>query len=134
MTRKTILIADDDVPMLQALAVRLRSDGYDVILAQDWHQAIERARVNEPDLIMMNASLAPDADIEASRRALEEVVDLSTTPLISITNDRSLRAEEAARLLGALDHLPKPFEPDRLLGAIRSALSVGERLTAQGPG
>ena len=93
MTRKTILIADDDVPMLQALAVRLRSEGYDVILAQDWHQAVERARVNEPDLIMINARLAPDADIEASRRALEEVVDLATTPLIAISNDHSLRAE-----------------------------------------
>ena len=65
------------------------------------------------------------------RRGIEEVVDLTTTPLIALTNDRSLRSEEAVRLLGAIEHLPKPFEPERLLEAIRSALSVGERLTAQ---
>ena len=131
MSRKTILIADDDVPMLQALAVRLRSEGYDVILSQDWHQALERARVNEPDVLMVNTTLAPEADMEAARRAIEQVVDLATTPLIAITNDSTLRSEEAVRQLGALEHLPKPFEPARLLGAIKSALTVGERLTAQ---
>jgi len=60
MDRKTILIVDDDRVVQQALALKLKASGYDVLEAEDGAAAVSTVRRQKPDLILLDISFPPD--------------------------------------------------------------------------
>jgi two-component system KDP operon response regulator KdpE len=128
MKRFSILLVDDEERILNFLKTKLKSSGYDVMLACDGNEAIKQARDQEPDLIILDVMMPKKDGFEA----LRELRSFSTIPVIML----SAVGEDADRIkglgLGADDYLPKPFNPDELIArieAVRRRLSKVERKT-----
>jgi DNA-binding response OmpR family regulator len=121
MDRKRILLVDDEKDLSDTVSFRLRHAGYDVVCAFDGLEAIERARKEKPDLIILDLML-PKLDGYKVCRMLKFDEQYKSIPIILF----SAKAQESDRLLGkevgADAYITKPFEPATLLGKIKELL------------
>jgi len=122
MTRK-ILIADDDHALLTSLAVRLRSEGYEVVCAQDGYQAVEQARRVGPDVIILDVHM-PAGDGFTVQDRLDKMSDFAGTPVIYLTGERSEHVRALVEAHGAFALLLKPFDTGDLLATVREAIDA----------
>ncbi len=124
---KTILIVDDDEKIALALSVRLRAAGYEVLIARDGQQGLKLARINWPDLVLLDIGL-PLMDIwmplgvgySVARRL--NSMGRGCMPFVFITASREKGLREAAQEVGAADFFEKPYDADELLRAIAKIL------------
>jgi CheY-like chemotaxis protein len=121
MPEAKILIVDDDQDIRRLLGHRLKTDGYETVFAADAISAVNMARKEEPDLILLDLGL-PAGDGYVVMERLKAMPALEGIPIIIVTA-RDVRVEQDAAALAGADALfQKPFDHERLLGAIRSAL------------
>jgi DNA-binding response OmpR family regulator len=123
MSRTTILVVDDDKKIVDLVSLYLRKEGYTVLVAPDGRAALDSARQQHPDLIVLDL-LLPEVDgLNVCQTLREE----SQVPIIMLTA-RSTDEDKLLGLdLGADDYLTKPFSPRELMARIRAVL----RRTAQ---
>jgi two-component system KDP operon response regulator KdpE len=116
---KRILIVDDELPIQRILRRNLSVSGYDVLVADNGEQAVEMARVHEPDLILLDLCLPGQIDgLEVCRQ-----VRLSMqTPIIVLSALVDEKQKVEALDLGADDYLTKPFSNDELQARVRACL------------
>ncbi len=123
---RKILVVDDEERMVRFIRLNLEHDGFQVIEAFNGNQAINKARSNLPDLVLLDVMM-PDLDGFEVLRMLREV---STVPVIMLT----AKGEEEDRVrgleLGADDYITKPFSPRELVSRVRAVLRRTE--TASG--
>ena len=116
---ETILVVDDDPDIARFVEVNLRSAGYDVSVAGDGEEALERASELRPDLVLLDVMM-PRLDGFELVRALRGHADTQTVPVILL----SARAGQESRLegleRGADDYLVKPFDFGELLARVRA--------------
>ncbi|MEV7972158.1 response regulator transcription factor [Cellulomonas sp. NPDC089187] len=111
-----ILIADDDPQILRALRITLRARGYEVIVATDGVQAVNRAIEHHPDLYLIDLGM-PNLD------GVEVITGLRgwTAAPILVVSGRTGSADKVEALdAGADDYVTKPFNIDELLARIRA--------------
>lgn len=117
-----ILVVDDEKDLLETVRFRLSHSGYSVVTAEDGAEALEKARTEKPDLIMLDLML-PKLDGYKVCSILKKDSQYSGIPVIIF----SARAQEEdirlAKETGADEYVTKPFEPQELLGKIRDLLS-----------
>lgn len=116
-----ILFADDDAEIQDIVKTILMKEGYGVTVAKDGNEALDLARVSNPDLIILDY-LMPGLDGIEVCRALKNDRAFKDVPVMILTahpaeKERSLAA-------GAVDFLTKPVEKIDLLHRIRSVLKV----------
>lgn len=105
--------------------VRRYLDGlYEVIEAEDGEHGLERARRDEPDLILMDLSLPRVDGWEATRR-LKADERLAPIPVIALTAHAGRDEQERARQAGCCEYLTKPVERDTLITAIQRHMRRG---------
>jgi two-component system, OmpR family, KDP operon response regulator KdpE len=116
---KRILVVDDELPIQRILRRNLSVSGYDVLVADNGEQAVEMARVHEPDLILLDLCLPGQIDgLEVCRQ-----VRLSTqTPIIVLSALTEEKQKVEVLDLGADDYLTKPFSNDELQARVRACL------------
>ena len=118
---KTILIADDDPTIIKLLQVNLEMEGYDVVCAYDGQDAVEKAEVQHPDLVILDIMM-PRMDGWAAREVLANTPGLNDTPVIFL----SARAQQAdlrrGYEAGVAEYVTKPFDPTALLEIIEQIL------------
>ena len=118
---KKILLVDDEPDLVLLMEARLRANGYDVLSAQDGQTALEVAKREKPDLIILDLML-PKMDGYKVCGLLKKDSRYAKIPIVMFT----ARAQEEDRKLGeevgANAYLTKPFEPDTLLGKIRELI------------
>jgi two-component system copper resistance phosphate regulon response regulator CusR len=115
----TILIAEDEERIASFLEKGLRAAGFQTLYAGDGRSALDRARRERPDLVLLDVGL-PDLDGFGVLRELRTTD--TTTPVIMLTA-RTSGADTVAGLTGgADDYVPKPFKFDELLARIRLRL------------
>ncbi|MFZ1239038.1 MAG: response regulator transcription factor [Anaerolineae bacterium] len=118
MMNRTILVVDDDKKIVQLVSLYLRKEGYRVLPAFDGQEALEIARSQQPDLIVLDLFL-PELDGTDVCRLLRAD---SRVPIIMLT----ARATDEDKLLGldlgADDYLTKPFNPRELVARVRAVL------------
>ncbi|MBC5785071.1 response regulator [Ramlibacter sp. USB13] len=118
-----ILLADDNGDMREYIARLLRAEGYEVVLAADGEQALERIRERAPDLVITDVMM-PRLDGFGLLKALRSEASHASIPVIML----SARAGEEARVegleSGADDYLVKPFSARELLGRVTGTLAV----------
>jgi two-component system alkaline phosphatase synthesis response regulator PhoP len=127
MQSATILVVDDEPPILDLIASYLRADGFTVHTAQDGPAALAQARVVRPDLIVLDVMLPGMDGLEVCRRIQQEF-DVYVLMLTA-------RAEEIDKIVGlsvgADDYLTKPFSPRELVVRVKAILrrsrSLGPR-------
>ena len=121
-TRARILIADDDPSVLQVLETVLSGDGYEVVKAEDGETALEAARRDGFDLIMLDVQMPKLDGLEAARRLRREP-RLADIPIVILTARTSDKDIEAAFAEGVTDYITKPFAVAQMRARVRSWLS-----------
>ncbi|MGI6037716.1 MAG: response regulator [Limnochordia bacterium] len=113
-----ILVVDDEPHVCELIQLYLENNGCQVTLAHDGRQALELARRERPDLIVLDLMLPEIDGWEVCREIRKE----STVPIIML----SARSEDVDKILGlelgADDYLTKPFNPRELMARIRAVL------------
>jgi two-component system, cell cycle response regulator DivK len=113
ITTRTILIVEDFLDSRQLMRTLLEINGYRVIEAEDGQQAVEVARREHPDLILMDLSL-PVLDGLSSTRFIRKIDSMETVPIIAVTAHSRDGIEADARQAGCTDYLPKPIDMAKL--------------------
>jgi len=128
---KTILLVDDEQTLIEALNYNLSKEGYRVICAMDGMQALDLARANNPDLIILDLMLPRLDGLEVCRTLRKEM----TTPIL-ILSAKDTEVDTVLGLeLGADDYMVKPFRLRELLARVKAQLRRYEmpRTSAEPP-
>jgi DNA-binding response OmpR family regulator len=115
-----ILIVDDEEAITRQLFWSL-CDDYDVLTANDLPTAVRRATAYEPELSILDLHLPPNADApDIGLRILEYIKkNVPASKVLVITSANDVEAEKACYAGGADAFLPKPFDTEQLLAAMR---------------
>lgn len=113
-----VLLVDDELPIVEAVAYNLKKEGYSVATALDAEQCLEMARREPPDLILLDVMLPSASGFDVCRILRKQ----TQVPIIMLT----ARAEETDRVvgleLGADDYVTKPFSMRELMARVKSVL------------
>ncbi|MEO8257871.1 MAG: response regulator [Acidobacteriota bacterium] len=129
MTEKSILIIDDDQPLLVGLSVRLKSSGYKTSSAMDAVTAIAAAVKEPPDLIILDLGL-PGGDGFVVLERLKMLATLATIPVIVLSARDAKESRQRALDGGAVAYFQKPPDNHEFLNAIRHALGESSNALA----
>jgi DNA-binding response OmpR family regulator len=121
--KKKILIVDDERDIVKALMIRLRSSGYDVVIAYDGAQGIFVANKEIPDLVILDIRM-PAGDGFSVAEKLKQSDRTNQIPVIFLTGSPERNAEERAMGLGARFYIKKPYDPEELIDAVKRALET----------
>lgn len=124
MAKAKILIVDDDQDIRRLLGHRLKAEDYQAVFAGDAISAVNMARKEEPDLVLLDLGL-PAGDGYVVMERLKAMPALEGIPVIIVTARDVTAEREHAALAGADALFQKPFDHETLMEAIREAL--GER-------
>lgn len=127
-----ILIADDDEDIRAFLEVELTLEGYSTVEAADGLQALERARRDGPDLIVLDVNM-PQLDGLAVLRRLREDARTAHLPVILLTARGQASDTVEGLDAGADSYLTKPFLAEVLLAHVRAALRRADQQAARSP-
>ena len=118
MTRRRILLVDDDVSFTRALALYLTQNGCDVRVENEGSRAVAAAREFEPELIFLDV-LMPDTDGGTLASEIQADPRLRGTPIVFLTGLVS-RSETGgtSKRVGAYPFLAKPVHPAVVLAYI----------------
>ncbi|MDR3543540.1 MAG: response regulator transcription factor [Desulfosporosinus sp.] len=117
----TILVVDDEEPILELLRFNLEKEGYQVCVAKNGQEALESVDKEQPDLLVLDVMLPGMDGLEVCRR-IRNIQNLRQIPIIMLT----AKGEEIDKVvgleLGADDYMTKPFSPRELLARIKARL------------
>lgn len=120
--KKTILIVDDEKPIVDILIYNLKKEGYNTIEAYDGERAIEMAFNEKPDLILLDIMLPKVDGLTVCKRIRNSL----NIPIIMI----SAKDEEIDKILGlelgADDYITKPFSVRELMARVKANLRKAE--------
>lgn len=122
--KKKILVVDDEQDVVKVLEIRLKTNGYHVVLASDSVQAFTMAKQEKPDLILLDIMIPGGGGFVVAER-LKQSPATHHIPIIFLTGISG--GEEKAYKLGVSDYVMKPYDPDRLMEAIYRALGIRRR-------
>jgi len=118
-----ILLVDDYADAVEMWALYLRFFGYEVLTTSDGLSAVETAREELPDLIILDLDLPGITGFEAARR-LRHQPATSHIPLVAATGYSHLKQLDEARVAGFDAVLVKPCEPSALVREIERILAI----------
>ena len=119
---KKILVVDDEKRIVDILIAYLERDGYQVIAAYDGKSALELARSNSPDLIILDLMLPEISGWDVCRELRKE----SDVPVIMLTARVDTPDKIIGLEIGADDYVTKPFDPKEIISRVRAVLRRGE--------
>jgi two-component system alkaline phosphatase synthesis response regulator PhoP len=131
MAKGKILVADDEVYIVHILDFSLRMEGYEVVTALDGEQALEKAKTERPDLIVLDIMMPKLDGYEACRRlrADPETRDIQ----IVLLSAKGRKIDQKMGLdAGADDYITKPFSPRKLVEKIGGMLQPNRVSRAAG--
>ncbi|PIV20076.1 MAG: response regulator [Deltaproteobacteria bacterium CG03_land_8_20_14_0_80_45_14] len=128
MVKKKILVVDDEEDVARALKIRLKANGYHVVLASDSVQAFSMANKEKPNLIILDIMIPGGGGFVVAER-LKQSTATHDIPIIFLTGISG--GEERAYKVGASGYLMKPYHPEKLLETIHNALEINGRQPGQ---
>ncbi|HJJ11808.1 MAG: response regulator [Clostridia bacterium] len=120
--KKTILIVDDEQPIIDMLVYNLEKEGYNTLEATDGEKAVDIALNNTPDLILLDIMIPKMDGLSVCKRIRHNL----NVPIIML----SAKGEEIDKILGlelgADDYITKPFSIRELMARIKANLRKGK--------
>src|SRR5688500_10633374 len=129
-TPMRILVADDQVDILDALKLLLSDEGYEVAVARSPGEALERLEASEFDLAILDLNYTRDTTSGQEGFDLMERIRTidPTLPVLVITAWSSVGGAVEAMRRGARDYIEKPWDDERLLITIRTQIDLRRAL------
>ena len=121
MAKSKILVVDDEKSIVEAITYNLEKEGFRTLIARDGARALDVARREVPDLILLDWML-PEVDGLEVCRLLKQDEKTRRVPIIMLSV-KSAETEKVVGLeMGADDYLTKPFSPRELLARVKAVL------------
>jgi two-component system, OmpR family, KDP operon response regulator KdpE len=121
MSRKKILIVDDDPDVRQAMQIRLKANAYDTCFAGDALTSFTAATTHAPDLILLDLGL-PEGDGHSVLERLKDSPTLARIPVVVVSGRDARGNRDRAVAAGAKAYLQKPVSNAELMAVIRQLL------------
>lgn len=123
MTKRQILLVEDDANLRDALCDTLNLNGYDVIKAEDGQQALLKLQNKNIDLVLSDVQMQPMDGFELLTNIRQKK---NTVPVVMMTAYGTIEKAVEAIRNGATDYLVKPFETDELIQLLDALLPEQE--------
>jgi two-component system alkaline phosphatase synthesis response regulator PhoP len=120
-TRSKILIVDDEIDTLLPLKISLEVENYHVLGASNGFEALELAKTNIPDLILLDIMMPGMDGYEVCARLKKDPVTRNI-PVIMLTAKDAVREKVKGLDIGADDYVTKPFNINELKARIKSVM------------
>jgi two-component system alkaline phosphatase synthesis response regulator PhoP len=133
MSKQKILLVDDEPDILEIIGFNLEREGYEVFTAPNGRKALEIARKQKPDLVLLDVMM-PEMDGMDTCRELREDPNLKDTLIAFLTARNEDYSQIAGFDAGADDYISKPIKPRVLVSRVKALLrrqSVSETATAK---
>ena len=114
---KKILVVDDEVDIVEQLKIRLEHSGYDIVTANSGEEALEKVKIEEPDLILLDVMMPPPNGFQVCR-TLKDDPEHSKVPIIMLTAKSTDSDEFWGVESGADDYITKPYNASELIEKI----------------
>ena len=118
---KKILIVEDDAKIAMALALRLKTAGYETTLAHDALAGVNCALRTQPDLVLLDVSLPAGDGFQVAERM--RALQSAPAPIIFLTASQQPGLRQRAKELGA-GFFEKPYEHEALLAAVEQRIGT----------
>jgi two-component system alkaline phosphatase synthesis response regulator PhoP len=124
MAKGKILVVDDEIYIVHILDFSLGMEGYEVLTALDGEQALEKARAEKPDLIVLDIMM-PKLDGYETCKRLKADPATKDVPVILLSAKGRNVDQKVGFEVGADDYITKPFSPRKLVERINAILGHG---------
>jgi two-component system, OmpR family, alkaline phosphatase synthesis response regulator PhoP len=121
MSKKRILVVDDEVDLVETVRFSLELEGYDVLVAYNGEEALNQARKENPDLILLDLML-PKLDGYKVCRLLKFDERYKHIPILMLTAKIQEKDKATGMETGANEYITKPFEMDELMKKVKGYL------------
>ena len=119
----TILLVDDDPDILRLLTMTLRPEGYRLLSATDGNAALEIARAERPDLLLLDWNMPGRNGLEVCRALrAESDADLHNVPVVLLTAQVGAEDTAVGFAAGVTDYVTKPFKPAYIRSRVQTWL------------
>ena len=118
-----LLIADDLVPIRQMVRITLSTQGWTILEAENGQKALEMARSEHPDLMLLDVDMGAGPNGFDVCRELKAADDTKGIPIVMLTAHDSESDRAVGFAAGAAQYLTKPFGPLELIDTIRTILA-----------
>ncbi|MFQ6102228.1 MAG: response regulator [Anaerolineae bacterium] len=129
MTKRKILVVDDEQKIVELIRLYLERDGYQVLVAYDGLKGLELARHKRPALILLDLMLPGIDGLDVCRILQTE----SDVPIVMLTARTTDEDKLIGLELGADDYITKPFNPREVVARVRAVLRRAGKEVAQRP-
>jgi len=123
---KKILVVDDEPHIVKMVESRLKANGYEVIIAYDGQEAVEKVKSDMPDLIVLDL-LLPKIDGYMVFDMLKQEEKYKNIPIVMLTARAGYEDMKKGLEIGAIAYVTKPFKAEVLLGIIAGAVGGQKR-------
>jgi DNA-binding response OmpR family regulator len=124
MPKRRVLVVEDDTSIMLGLQINLEAEGYVVLPAEDGERALEIARSDNPDLVILDVMLPRMNGFQVLQTIRREGLMM---PIIMLSARTGEMDKVTGLELGAEDYVAKPFSLAELLARVRAALRRGPR-------
>ncbi|MDQ1444457.1 MAG: hypothetical protein QOI20_921 [Acidimicrobiaceae bacterium] len=121
MADATVLVVDDDPVIQKLLQVNFEMEGYTVLTAGDGLEGVERARADNPDIIICDIMMPRMDGLEVTK-TLKGDPATASIPILLLSAKAQQADVAAGQATGADDYVTKPFDPLDLLQRVASLL------------
>jgi two-component system alkaline phosphatase synthesis response regulator PhoP len=121
MSYERILVVDDEAQVRALCVHALTEEGYQVVVARNGYDALERAEETTPSLAIIDVMM-PDMDGIELCRSFRSIPRFSSLPILFLTARGDITDKAAGYAVGADDYLTKPFDIRELVMRVRALL------------
>lgn len=114
-----ILVVDDESDILEIISYNLKSAGYDTVTAKDGSEAIQKAKIFRPDLIMLDIMMPNKNGIDTCKE-IRKLPEFKETMVLFLTALNDEKSEIEGLNMGADDYIAKPIKPKLLVSRINA--------------
>ncbi len=120
------MVVDDEPDILEFIEYNLKREGYHVVLATNGQEAIDKAKTEKPDLILLDVMM-PVLDGIETCKTIRTITELKNTFVVFLTARSEEYSELAGFSAGADDYIAKPIKPRVLLSRINAIIRRKEK-------